>query len=680
MRGYTLGKWMVSAILATLTLHGKAQERPDIVWMRGWHLGAVNFVSFSSDGQYLISASADRTAKIWRVSDENLVRTFVGHSSGVNCAVFSPDGNYAATGDENTLRVWRLSDGRLLHAISGTTYDIDFSHNSAWVARGGYGNYSVWRLDNGTLVRTFGSAPRAYWEIDFSADGQYLAWGDNYGYFGVHRVSDWQQLYSNRHPSADYVTALDISPNAQFLATSGNPAGSSNSTVYLWNVRTGNMIRQLTGVVGFVRCCQFSPDSQHLAAADSSSYSGYAVRIWYVLDGTLQRSLVHSNEVLSVAYSPNGQYLASGTGGRDCTIYLWNPANGALLKTINPRVGGSITSVAFSPDGQYIATGITDNTIRIWRVSDGSLLRTLRGHSNRVNAVAFSPNGQYLASGSDDNTVKVWRVSDWLQIHNLTGHANIVRAVAFSPDSQYLASGSGDTTIRIWRVDTGGIVTTLYGHIDHVTSLAFSPDGTHLASASQDPSIKIWRVSNWSLRTTLADHDDSVTSIAFSPNGQYLASASVDDTIRLWRVSDWSSERTLYGHSNDVDGVAFARDSKHLISISKDGSIRVWRASNGQIVKTYEQETGANLRAIQFSPNGRFFAYGRTEALVLARADFGGPEGDVNGDGCVDDADLLMVLFAFGQSGSAIVEDVNGDGTVDDADLLIVLFGFGSGC
>jgi WD40 repeat protein len=81
--------------LATLTLHGKAQERPDIVWMRGWHLGAVNFVSFSSDGQYLISASADRTAKIWRVSDENLVRTFVGHSSGVNCAVFSPDGNYA---------------------------------------------------------------------------------------------------------------------------------------------------------------------------------------------------------------------------------------------------------------------------------------------------------------------------------------------------------------------------------------------------------------------------------------------------------------------------------------------------------------------------------------------------------------------------------------------------------
>ena len=162
MRGYTLGKWMVSAILATLTLHGKAQERPDIVWMRGWHLGAVNFVSFSSDGQYLISASADRTAKIWRVSDENIVRTFVGHSSGVNCAVFSPDGNYAATGDQNTLRVWRLSDGRLLHAISGTTNDIDFSHNSAWVARGGYGTYSVWRVDNGEQVYTSGYSGRAY--------------------------------------------------------------------------------------------------------------------------------------------------------------------------------------------------------------------------------------------------------------------------------------------------------------------------------------------------------------------------------------------------------------------------------------------------------------------------------------------------------------------------------------
>ena len=85
------------------------------------------------------------------------------------------------------------------------------------MSRGGYSDYSVWRLDNGTLVRTFGSSGTAYLEIDFSADGQYLAWGNDTGNFGVYRVSDWQQLYFNRHPSANYVNALDISPNAQFL-------------------------------------------------------------------------------------------------------------------------------------------------------------------------------------------------------------------------------------------------------------------------------------------------------------------------------------------------------------------------------------------------------------------------------------------------------------------------------
>jgi WD40 repeat protein len=132
-------------------------------------------------------------------------------------------------------------------------------------------------------------------------------------------------------------------------------------------------------------------------------------------------------------------------------------------------------------------------------------------------------------------------------------------------------------------------------------------------------------------------HTDVVTSVSFSPDGSLLASGGVDRTIRLWGVSD------------------------------------------GALLQTYDQETGTGVTSIQFSPNGRLFGYGRGDATVVVARNPFWVRGDVNGDGCVNDTDLLRVLFAFGQTFSGS-EALNGDGVVDDTDLLEVLFNFGSGC
>jgi len=179
---------------------------------------------------------------------------------------------------------------------------------------------------------------------------------------------------------------------------------------------------------------------------------------------------------------------------------------------------------------------------------------------------------------------------------------------------------------------------------------------------------------------TLTGHTDSVTSVAFSPDGSLMASGSRDRTIRLWRVSDGALVRTLRGHTDWVYSVAFSPDVS-LMASGSSGTIRLWRVSDGALVQTYDQETGTAVLSIQFSPNGQLFGYGRLDAtVVVARNPFARREGDVNGDGCVDDSDLLAVLFAFGNTGSSLPEDLNRDGTVDDADLLEVLFNFGAGC
>ncbi|MFM6499615.1 MAG: protein kinase domain-containing protein, partial [Dolichospermum sp.] len=187
---------------------------------------------------------------------------------------------------------------------------------------------------------------------------------------------------------------------------------------------------------------------------------------------------------------------------------------------------GSVLSVAYSPDGQTVASGSWDNTIKLWNVKTGNLLQTLEGHSDWVYSVAYSPDGQTLASGSGDETIKLWDVKTGNLLQTLEGHSDWVYSVAYSPDGQTVASGSEDKTIKLWNVKTGKLLQTLEGHSDWVYSVAYSPDGQTVASGSVDKTIKLWNVNTGKLLQTLEGHSSSVRSVAYSPDGQTLASGS----------------------------------------------------------------------------------------------------------------------------------------------------------
>jgi WD40 repeat protein len=282
----------------------------------------------------------------------------------------------------------------------------------------------------------------------------------------------------------------------------------------------------------------------------------------------------HQSGVWSVAISPDGQTL-SGSG--DETIKVWRLRDGKLLRTLSGHQG-SVRSVAISPDGQTLVSGSLDKTIKVWRLSDGELLRTLSGHQYWVWSVAISPDGQTLVSGSRDNTIKVWRLSDGELLRTLSGQ-NWVDSVAISPDGQTLVSGNWDGTIKVWGLRDGKLLRTLSGHKGHVDSVAISPDGQTLVSGSSDKTIKVWRLSDGELLRTLTGHQNGVESVAISPDGQTLVSGSLDKTIKVWRLRDGELLRTLSGHQYWVYSVAISPDGQTLVSGSYDRTIKVWRVS-----------------------------------------------------------------------------------------------------
>jgi len=167
--------------------------------------------------------------------------------------------------------------------------------------------------------------------------------------------------------------------------------------------------------------------------------------------------------ISQVAYSPDGKWLAVGTSS---AIYLYDAQSQEQIRII--EVNSPVRSVAISPDGTTLASGSTDDIVRLWRVSDGTLLNNLAGHTDDVISVSISPDGTMLASGSTDDTVRLWRVSDGSLINSLAGHRREVHSVALSPDGTTLASASEDGTVRLWRVSDGHLVNSLVGHTGSV--------------------------------------------------------------------------------------------------------------------------------------------------------------------------------------------------------------------
>jgi serine/threonine protein kinase len=283
----------------------------------------------------------------------------------------------------------------------------------------------------------------------------------------------------------------------------------------------------------------------------------------------------HRNYVTSVAWSPDGTCLASGSA--DGTVQIWEATNGRCLQTYT-RDTGVVSSVAWSPDGKRIASGSANGTVQVWEMTSGQLLQTYEGHTNRVWSVTWSPDGTRLASGSADGTVQMWEVSSGRLLRVYKRHVDTVWSVAWSPDGTRLATSSKDQNVRVWEVTSERLLQTYEGHAQPVWSVAWSPDSIHLAAGFSDRTVQVWRVATGELRLIYTGHSMAAVAVAWSPDGTQLASGSWDTTVQVWEATSGHPLHTYKRHADVVLSVAWSPDGTRIASGSRDKTVQVWQA------------------------------------------------------------------------------------------------------
>ncbi|MDY6941038.1 MAG: NB-ARC domain-containing protein [Cyanobacteriota bacterium] len=365
----------------------------------------------------------------------------------------------------------------------------------------------------------------------------------------------------------------------------------------------------LTETLGIPLTVAFSPDGEYLATGDADR----EIVLWQTRDGQKRSTCKgHASWVWSVAWSPDGKTLASGS--EDRTIKLWDASTGNLLQTLHGHTN-PIWSVAWSPDGTTLASGSEDRTVKIWNISTGECVQTLEGHEGWVRSVVWNAEGTTLASGSDDGTISIWNPHTGEMLQALTEHTQGVLSVAWSPDGKTLASGSGDRTVKLWDTQTGKMLQTLEGHEGWVRSVAWSPDGTMAISSSEDRSIKLWDVRSGRCTKTLLGHTNWVRSVAWSPDGCTLASASGDHMVKFWDTQSGQCYKTLQGHNNRVWSIAWSPDGNTLAGGYDDRTVKLWNVGDEKLDRTWRGH-GNWVCTIAWSPDGKTLASGSSDRTI----------------------------------------------------------------
>jgi WD40 repeat protein/serine/threonine protein kinase len=536
----------------------KQAPKPTQIW---FHDGPVLCANFSSDGQRIVTASGDATARIWDTQTGAAVGMPLRHDAAVHWAMFGPQPDRVLTASaDGTVRVWNSNTGERVGSI--------MRHQAA-VTRATFNR-------EGNLIATASQDKTA--RVWYAATGEPVT------------------------PPLEHthgVTSVAFSPDGQFLATGSGEHSASHFIAgqgRLWNARTGKLVHMLTHDAN-VGSVSFSPDGASLITAGED----HMAKVWDTATGQLKTSgLRHEDLISHAVFSPDGRRVV--TASDDDTAKVWDATTGEILTPVLKH-RGEVRWVSMSPDGRFAATAGYYGTAQVWNVSNGEPVVARLQHAAPVVQVEFSPDGRRIVTASEDGTARLWDFAAGEIVPMLLAQNGRLRVAVFSDDGRQIITGGDDNTVRLWDAQTGKQLLAPLEHKARVQHASFSPNGRWVVSASDDGTAQVWNVGNGQRHLPAFEHAGPVMRAMFSADSQKVVTASLDHTARVWDAVHGGPIAPPLTHDSGVAIARFSPDGHYVVTGSQDGTVRVWNATTGEPSRP-PLRLGYPVRDAAFSPDG----------------------------------------------------------------------------
>lgn len=560
-------------------LNSETAEKLSVATSNAWSLRC------SHDGRYVVAAGIDGFAWAWPLDKiDSPIRLSESSFAPVTAVeVLNNHGDIATGHEDGTVRVWSLPTGELQFSLEDPGDSVSLmaiDRNGSLLATGGRKKVRIWDLSEQKLVAT-DNGPRGGTErLTFSDTGRQLAATGSQ----EEAVMIWQVEQDNIQltlPTGQHrggIHRMATVPVQNYLVTTG----LSDNLVKLWDFRTGEPIAEFPGHSDLIYCVNASPNGQHIASGSRDN----TARIWNV-ERNVNVLSDHGGWVWSAQFSKDSATIA--TTAADGHMRKWNAMTAQLMGHFedeslpkdatghHPAHEASIQLSEIHPNEDVIASASKDGDIKFWNYSTQELLFTIKdAHPWGLNSLGFSPDGKHFFSTGEEGRVTVWEIATRSRVRSHDLESNAWPVVCSPQGDVYAASGPG-RIIHLWDLATGEEKMQLSGHTKAVNSLTFSADGKALLSASHDGTIKLWDLETGREKTTLRGHTSSVQSAVFTPDGRSVASSSFDRTVRLWDLPTSKSICVLAGHAAEVQMVRFSPDGSTMLTAGWDNTARIWR-------------------------------------------------------------------------------------------------------